>query len=37
MQNFFFFHTFMHRYFVFTPRIALTPLPQLFSLFDVDG
>jgi hypothetical protein len=36
-QNFRVFHNSIHRYFVFAPRIALTPLKQLFSLFDVDG
>ena len=32
-----FFHTSIHRYFVFTPKIALTQIQQLFSLSHVDG
>jgi hypothetical protein len=32
-----FFHNSIHRYFVFTPRIALTSIKQLFSLCGVDG
>ena len=31
------FHNSMHRYFVFTLRIALTSIKQLFSLIRVDG
>jgi len=31
------FHNSIHRYFVFTLRIALTSTKQLFSLSDVDG
>ena len=31
------FHNSIHRYFVFTLRIALTPIKQLFSLAGVDG
>jgi hypothetical protein len=31
------FHNSFHRYFVFTPRIALTSIKQLFSLSLVDG
>ena len=31
------FHNSIHRYFVFTLRIALTPMKQLFSLVRVDG
>jgi hypothetical protein len=31
------FHNFVHRYFVFTLRIALTSMKRLFSLAGVDG
>ena len=32
-----FFHNSIHRYFVFTSKIALTQITQLFSLSHVDG